>query len=94
MANVDHWSTSWVSTEGNDMLPGEAHDWWAVGFHEFASISVTAYPIIGAPEERILEVDNVRVQGTSDGWTLLFTVRNVGSGSEVGYIVEFGEIYD
>ena len=30
MANTYYWFTSWTSTEGSDMSPGDVHWWWAI----------------------------------------------------------------
>lgn len=97
MANVSHWYASWVSTEGNDMRPGEAHEWWMAPAVPGDAISVTAQPITGDPDQphRVLAVENVRIIGEpSDrgGHTMLFTVRNVGSSFIVGYGIGFGFI--
>jgi hypothetical protein len=58
-----------------------------VGFQYGDALSVTAHPVIGNPNalHRVLTVENVRVDGTPTGRTLLFTVRNVGGFSIPGY---------
>lgn len=90
MASQYYWSTSWVSNEGADMAPGDAHYWWANPFTYGDAITVTAHPVTGDPADahRTLEVQDVRIDGTPDGLlTLLFTVKNVGSGFIPGYAV-------
>jgi hypothetical protein len=42
MANVEHAFFSWVSTEGNDMAPGETHFWWMAPTFYGEAVSVTA----------------------------------------------------
>ncbi|HJZ94044.1 MAG TPA: hypothetical protein VKE40_24430 [Gemmataceae bacterium] len=90
MANTYYWSTSWVSTEGGDMAPGDEHYWWANPFDYGDAISVTAYPVTGNPEDlhRQLEVKDVRIDRVPDGGTtLLWTVKNVGTTYIPGYAV-------
>jgi hypothetical protein len=94
MANTWHGFASWVGSEGDDLYPGEAHYWWMTGFSYGNAVSVTAHPVIGPPVSRQLEVQDVRVEGTSTGLTLLFTVKNVGPDSVPGYGVGFGIIAD
>lgn len=92
MANVFHAFASWVGVGSDQLNPGQAHSWWMVGFNYGDAISVTAHPVIGPPVNRQLAVQDVRVQGTSTGRTLLFTVRNVGPDPVPGYGVGFGLI--
>jgi hypothetical protein len=82
MANTYYWSTSWTSTEGNDMAPGDTHWWWANPFTYGDAITLTAHPVTGNPADphRVLTVENVRIDGTpAGGRTLLFVVRNAGT---------------
>jgi len=88
MANTYYWFTSWTSTEGSDMSPGDVHGWWANPFAYGDAITVTAHPVTGNPEDphRVLTVENVRIDGTPDGGrTLLFSVRNAGTTFIPGY---------
>lgn len=90
MANQYYWSASWVSNEGADMASGDAHYWCANPFAPGDAITVTAHAVTGNPDDahRTLEVQDVRIDGTPDGRrTLLFTVKNVGSGFIPGDIV-------
>jgi hypothetical protein len=97
MANVEHAFFSWVSTEGNDMAPGETHFWWLAPTFYGEAVSVTAHPVVGNPSQpsRTLAVENIRVVGEPNGSrTLLFNVRNVGSSFIVGYGIGFGFIQE
>lgn len=90
MANQYYWSTGWVSSEGNDMAPGDSHWWWASPFAYGDAITLTAYPLTGNPNDahRVLTVENIRIDGTPDGGrTLLFVVRNAGTTFIPGYTV-------
>ena len=69
------------------MAPGQAHGWWMTGFKYGDAMSITAHPVIGDPSalHRVLAVDSVRVDGDPGGFTLRFTVRNVGNFSIPAY---------
>jgi hypothetical protein len=87
VATVNHAFFDWVGPEGGDFLPGAAHYWWMTGFTYGSAVSVTAHSVVGDPEapHRVLEVEDVRVDGDPHGFTLLFTVRNVGAYSTPAY---------
>jgi hypothetical protein len=87
MANVTYWSSTWVSAGGNDLLPGQAHDWIMSGFNYGDTVFVTAHPITGNPQaDRVLAVENNRIEGNVSGRRLFYTVRNVGPDSVPAYI--------
>lgn len=91
MANQIYWSLSWVSNEGSDLAPGQAHYWWANSFAFGSAVAITAHAVAG--DHRILAVQDVRIDATPDGVrTALFTVRNVGSSYIPGYIVGFSVV--
>jgi hypothetical protein len=91
MATAHRAFFSWTSSgEGNDLGPGQAHGWWAVGFDYGDPITVTAHPVSGAPWPYELAVESVRMQSNPGGGTLLFRVRNVGTRPVPGYGVGFG----
>jgi hypothetical protein len=63
---------------------------WGFGYgHE---INVSAHPVVGAPVDRKLAIENIQIQGDPSGRRLLFTVRNVGPASIPGYGMGFGWI--
>ncbi len=87
MANVSYMSGSWVSAgPAHDLAPGRSHSWISWGFGYGDALSVSAHPVVGAPVgERILAVENVRVEGDPSGRRLYYTVRNAGPTSVPGY---------
>lgn len=94
MANVSYFFGSWVSGgPQDDLAPGEAHYWFAWGFFDYGgAISLTAHPVVGAPVERRLAVENVFMEGDPGGRRLYFSVRNIGNSSVPGYGVGYGTI--
>lgn len=93
MAHVAYASVSWTSTGFSyDLQPGEAHYWALWGFGSGDAVSVSAHPVVGAPVDRILAVEDVRIQGDPSGRRLYCTVRNVGPSPVPGYAVGFGWI--
>jgi hypothetical protein len=94
MASVSYWQASWVSTEGNEMSPGDVHYWSAspVGYLEVWS--VTAVPVVGGEDPpQILRVEDVRITSDPSGvHSMLFNVKNVGSSYIDGYGMNFGII--
>ncbi|MCW5977550.1 MAG: hypothetical protein KIT09_05715 [Bryobacteraceae bacterium] len=93
MAKVSHFFSGWASSgPGNDMAPGQAHGWIMWGFGYGDAVSVSVHPVVGAPVERFLQVENVRIQGDPAGRRLFFTVRNVGNSFVPGYGMGFGWI--
>jgi len=91
MATVEYWAGSWTSG-GDDLLPGKSH-WWSTGDFGYGdSISLTATPVVGNPNdpERILAVENVTMQGDPQGhFRLVFSVRNAGDTVVIGYVVAY-----
>ena len=85
MATVNRAFFSWSGP--GSLPPGGTHGWWMVGFKYGDAMSVTAHPVVGDPNalHRVLTVENIRIDGTPGGLTLLFTVRNVGGFSIPGY---------
>jgi hypothetical protein len=85
VATVNRMFLSWSGP--GSLPPGGSQGWWMVGFKYGDSLSVTAHPVTGNPTalHRVLAVDNIRVDGTPNGLTLRFTVRNVGSLSIPAY---------
>ena len=83
MANVTRYFFSWI---GN-FPPGASHSWAATGFNYGDVLSATAHPVTGNPTaaHRVLRIDDMRIDGTPTGRSLLFTVRNVGTDSIPGY---------
>jgi len=86
MAQVITWiQSSWI---GN-MAPGDVHGWVAFGGLQFGDvITIMAHPVVGDPnaQERVLQVENVRAEGTSDGTRrILYSVRNPGPEWIPGY---------
>jgi hypothetical protein len=95
MATVNRAFFSWVGANGAYFPPGGVHDWWMTGFKYGDAMSVTAHPVTGDPNDphRVLQVDDVRVDGVpSGGPTLLFRVRNVGVTHMPAYGVGIGWI--
>ncbi|WP_299590641.1 hypothetical protein [Mucilaginibacter sp.] len=98
MANISYWFGSWVSgweSGGSpDLRPGETHNWTFWGFKYGDAVSVTAHPVvlINYLEERVLNIENVRIEGDLSGSRLYFTVRNSGSNSVPGYGLGFSII--
>jgi hypothetical protein len=90
MASQYYWTTSWVATEGGEMAPGDTH-WWTAWFFSYGDvITFTAHSVIGDPEavHRILAVENVQMEGRSDGGRIVhFSVRNAGNSYIPGYLV-------
>jgi hypothetical protein len=84
MANVRYWFGSWVSAEGNDLQPGDAHSWiaWPINYGE--ALSITASPVQGGVEY-VLAVQDVAIQSDPNGRRIFFTVRNVGQNAVPGY---------
>lgn len=93
MANVRYWLGTWVSSgPANDLHPGEAHHWVSWGFNYGDAMSLTAHPVIGAPVERYLAIEDVRIEGDPGGRRLFYTVRNVGFSTIPGYGVGYAWI--
>ena len=66
-----------------DMAPGDSHPWigFGGGLQAGDVIDIMAHPVVGNPnaQERILQVENVQAEGTSDGARrIFFSVRNAG----------------
>jgi hypothetical protein len=92
MANVWYWSGSWTSGgDGDDLGPGETHDWIMWGYNYGDAITLTAHPVGGA-DENILAIENVQIQADGSGRRLFYTVRNVGSNFITGYAVGFAGV--
>jgi len=89
MSELDTWiQGGWA---GN-MPPGAVHSWlaWGGGLQPGDVITFMAHPVVGNPNapERILQVENVRAEGTSDGARRIFySVRNAGSYWVSGYTI-------
>jgi hypothetical protein len=87
MAQLIDWlNGGWVG----DMAPGDVHGWiaWGGGLQAGDVISIMAHPVIGNPnaQERVLQVENVQAEGTSDGARRIFYwVRNAGPEWIPGY---------
>lgn len=87
MAQVIAWfQSSWIGT----MPPGGRHGWiaWGGGLKFADVVNIMAHPVVGNPnaQERVLQVENVRAEGTPDGVRrIFFEVRNAGPESIVGY---------
>jgi hypothetical protein len=95
MANVSHWTASWVSMEDSDMAPNDEHGWGLAPVLPVEAYSLTAQPITGDPTQphRTLAVENIRVVGEPDGGlSLIFIVKNVGNSFIDAYTVGFGII--
>jgi hypothetical protein len=94
MANVSYWFGSWVSSQGNDLVPGDSHEWIMWGFNYGDAMSVSAHPVVllNALVERTLSVEDVRVESDLSGNRLYFTIRNTGSNSVPGYGMGFSMI--
>jgi hypothetical protein len=90
MANVSYWAGSWASGgDGDDLGPGESHNWIMWGFDYGDAVSLSAHPVVGAPVERYLAVENTRIEADPNGRRLYFTVRNVGQNSVPGYTIGY-----
>ena len=91
MATVSHHFGSWV---GGNLLPGQAHHWIYWGFQYGDMLSVSAHAVAGDPTvgERVLAVQDVRVEADPSGRRLYFTVRNVGAAPVPGYGMGIGRI--
>lgn len=87
MATVNRAFFSWVGAGGSYFWPGSVHDWWMTGFSYGDAMSVTAHPVTGDPNaaHRVLQVEDVRIDGTPTGRTLRFRVRNLGTSATPGY---------
>ena len=87
MATANRAYFSWIGTGGSYFPPGGTHDWWMVGFNVGDALSVTAYPVIGDPRDlhRVLQVENIRMDGDPGGWTFRFRVHNIGTTHMPGY---------
>ncbi len=75
-----------------DLAPGQSDYWIAFGggLQPGDVITAMAHPIVGDPNapERIVQVENVQAEGTSDGGRRIFySVRNAGNVALVGYTV-------
>jgi hypothetical protein len=97
MANVNYWSASWVAGEYgllDDLYPDEVHSWVMWGFNIGDVLNVVAYPVVGDPTagERILEVENARVEGDPSGYRFYFSIRNTGNSSIPGYSLNYSGI--
>jgi len=93
MANLMRWFGSWVSAEGHDLQPGQAHHWIMWGFNYGDVLAVTAHPVSrqGGPQ-RILFVENVRIERLNGDNKLAFSVRNGGTDGIPGYGMGFSII--
>jgi hypothetical protein len=92
MASVSYFFGSWVSS-GNDLLPGQVHDWVLSGFNYGDDISLSVHPLIeGDGTEQDLSVTAVTMQTSSGGRRMLFTVENTGPNTVDGYGMGFGFI--
>lgn len=90
MATVSYFFASWVSAD-NDLLPGQVHSWDLSGFNYGDDISLSVHPLIeGDGSEQDLAVGNVKMQTSSGGRRMLFTVTNTGPNSVDGYGMGFG----
>jgi hypothetical protein len=80
-------TTSWVSTDGNDMQPGEVH-FWSIDLKYGEVPSVAASPVIG-PVGRILTVSNLQMASGPDHANIRFSfdVINAGPNSLPGYAI-------
>jgi hypothetical protein len=95
MATVSHWFGSWVSGGPTDDLhPGQPHYWIFWGFNYGDALSLSAHAVAGNPNvgERILAVEDVRVEADPSGRRLYFTVRNVGAASVPGYGIGYAMV--
>lgn len=86
MANVSYWSSAVM----NDLLPGDADPWIMWGFNYGDVVYVSAHPVVGDPNaERILRIENLRIEGNVGGRRLMFDARNAGPDSIPGYILAY-----
>jgi hypothetical protein len=92
MASTSYGTASWQPTGGNDdMAPGDSHRWfWPLNLGDVFSVS--AHPIVGAPESRFLVVENIvfeggPLEGGQIGRRVNFSVRNAGTTFIPGYIL-------
>jgi hypothetical protein len=93
LATVTYWFGWWVSAGvGDDLGPGETHNWIMWGFNYGDALSLSAHPVTGPPEERVLAVENVRIEGDAGGRRLYYTVRNVGMSSVPGYGIGYAMV--
>jgi hypothetical protein len=93
MANVSSWLGAWISAgEADDLPPGGSHDWVMWGFSYGDVISVTAHPITGAPEDRVLVVENVKIEGDPSSRRMFLRITNAGSTYVPGYGIAYGFI--
>jgi hypothetical protein len=92
MASVSYFFGSWVSS-GNDLLPGQAHNWILSGFSYGDDISLSVHPLIDSSGiEQDLSVTTVTMQTSSGGRRMLFTIENTGPNAVDGYGMGFGYI--
>jgi hypothetical protein len=89
MANVNYFFTSWVGSEGDDFYPGDTHYWVMWGFDYGNIVYASAHPVVGPPGERVLAVEDIRIEGDPSGRRLYCTVRNVGAYSMPAYGIGF-----
>ena len=90
MANIQYWDFSWVSTDGNDMAPGDTHYWISYPFSSGDVVDLMAHAVYGDPTapDRELIVENVHTAVDPQGQrTIVFNVRNVGTSYIDGYLV-------
>jgi hypothetical protein len=80
MAQVTHYNFGWL---GYNFYPGAEHHWVWEGLPYPAVWQIVATPVKGAPWPYELMVKDMRINSAPgrSGWTLLFTVLNMGAGS-------------
>jgi hypothetical protein len=89
MAQLIWWlDGGWAGAQ--EMAPGDVHYWvaWGGGLKFDDVITLMAHPVLGDPnaQERVLQVENVKAEGTSDGTRrIYYSVRNVGQEWIPGY---------
>jgi hypothetical protein len=86
MAQLITWlQSSWIG----DMPPGAVHPWTAWGGIQPGDVfCIMAHPVVGNPNapERVLQVENVRAEGTPNGVRrIYYSVRNAGPDWITGY---------
>ena len=94
MAIVRHSSFSWTSSgPGNDMAPGEVHNYAFSDFSEQDAVSISAHPVVQFLPRTVLAVENVHgVTGDPEFLHTEFSVRNAGPTFISGYSVGIGVI--
>jgi hypothetical protein len=94
MANVIVFFGSWASTgDDNDMAPGQVDGWYFdYGVDTSPVFSISAQPVVGAPESRFLTVENIVVEGGplengQIGRRVNYDIRNAGPTFIDGYMI-------